>query len=393
MKRTPSLAALLAFLALAPAWALPKENLSQVELYLLNRKYEGLPLEARVGQLERFLGQPAPAGASLDYRVNRLLAVAGLQVSEDALAQAIRAYNRGVELVEAGRVNEAMTFYRMALQANPRLVEAYNNLGNLLEQSGRYAEALENYQLAVYYSPRNALLHKNLGVLYQRLGKVPEAMQAYRQYIDLLAPGGADPAVAGMLAEYENNRKLASRDVDYFPVVTSSSKGHLLAWPDFLNPVPVYVSLETPEQAIFLPMVIDSMNAWEQATGARLRFRQTTRPEEARIRVLLTPGPLADPYLDVGHAHFYTRSDRNIFKTLRVDIRINTGKADTPPPAREAQVRRLVLHELGHAIGIWGHSNNPDDIMYTHPIAPGLSPRDIRTVQKLYAGELSSQEN
>lgn len=31
---------------------------------------------------------------------------------------------------------------------------------------------------------------------------------------------------------------------------------------------------------------------------------------------------------------------------------------------KEAYFQSFILHELGHAIGIWGHSSNPEDIMY-----------------------------
>ena len=43
-------------------------------------------------------------------------------------------------------------------------------------------------------------------------------------------------------------------------------------------------------------------------------------------------------------------------------------------------------HELGHALGIWGHSNNSNDALYVQQIHgnPGISAADINTLKKIY---------
>ena len=50
-----------------------------------------------------------------------------------------------------------------------------------------------------------------------------------------------------------------------------------------------------------------------------------------------------------------------------------------------ATLGRLVIHELGHALGVARHSPNPQDLMAQGiPTRATLSPRDIATVQILY---------
>ena len=50
-----------------------------------------------------------------------------------------------------------------------------------------------------------------------------------------------------------------------------------------------------------------------------------------------------------------------------------------------ARVRSLVAHELGHVLGIVQHSPNPDDLMFTDPLARQVpNARDRSTVQLLY---------
>lgn len=58
-------------------------------------------------------------------------------------------------------------------------------------------------------------------------------------------------------------------------------------------------------------------------------------------------------------------------------------------PLTENRLRWICLHEIGHALGLGGHTKNPQDIMFfTTPMADvwkELTPRDCNTVQALYS--------
>ncbi len=51
-------------------------------------------------------------------------------------------------------------------------------------------------------------------------------------------------------------------------------------------------------------------------------------------------------------------------------------------------MRCLALHEIGHVLGLTGHTNNRGDIMYAYfaqlPPDRDLSKRDINTIRRLY---------
>jgi predicted Zn-dependent protease len=57
------------------------------------------------------------------------------------------------------------------------------------------------------------------------------------------------------------------------------------------------------------------------------------------------------------------------------------------PGIRQEAIQATSLHELGHGFGLWGHSNNPNDVMAAIPGAKPiieLSPRDRITLSWLY---------
>ncbi|MBX9928837.1 MAG: hypothetical protein K2X99_07980 [Gemmatimonadaceae bacterium] len=65
---------------------------------------------------------------------------------------------------------------------------------------------------------------------------------------------------------------------------------------------------------------------------------------------------------------------------VKVDITIATFSSTT-----NTQLRALVTHELGHAVGIGGHSTQPTDVMFAAPTTAQLSDRDIQTLRWLVA--------
>ncbi|MBC7091564.1 MAG: tetratricopeptide repeat protein [Nitrososphaeria archaeon] len=93
--------------------------------------------------------------------------------------------NMGIELANRGYYSLALTYYMKALEIDPELKEAYNNLGKLLTETGKPREALEYLDkvLELYPNYVSALINK--GIALTQLGRYNEAQEFFDKAISL----------------------------------------------------------------------------------------------------------------------------------------------------------------------------------------------------------------
>ena len=75
----------------------------------------------------------------------------------------------------AGRLDEAVTGYRAALEADPKLAIAWNGLAMVLDRQDDLDGAIEAARQLVALEPDEPLGHTSLSMFYQRKGMIPEA--------------------------------------------------------------------------------------------------------------------------------------------------------------------------------------------------------------------------
>jgi tetratricopeptide (TPR) repeat protein len=363
-----------------------EKALDAVEMNILGKKFPELETESRLELLERKLKSEPVPNASQQYRVNQIFSAQQIAITEERKREAIRFYNKGIDEAQQTNLEPAIASYHEAIRLNPQLIPAYNNLANLQEKLHQYDDAIATYQKALEMAPKEALLHFNLAVILEKQGRIQEAYEHYRQYVQLSPT--PNPQIVELIRNFDIKHLASKNKPDYTELAIKESRGERLVWPVQQIPVPVYIRLTDQAQSVFVPGIYDNLDTWTRVTDGHLRFREVGYPDEARIIITLKPGPLMDPNASIGHASFNSDSlyTDNPMKSLKVSITVNTGErfSDLSIENRKEQVRKLVLHELGHAIGIWGHSKDPNDIMYTHPIVSSLSQRDIKTVRRLY---------
>jgi len=121
---------------------------------------------------------PAPfCEEKLDYEAE-LFYLIGLSHHHEA-------QNTQDERVVAEQARLAEGFYRQAIERDPGLADAWNELGNLRTQEGRYDEAMSCYGAAVTREPNHGKAWHNRGFLFYRAGDYKDAAPCFRRAADL----------------------------------------------------------------------------------------------------------------------------------------------------------------------------------------------------------------
>ena len=89
----------------------------------------------------------------------------------------------GNERSREGRLDEAITYYRRALELRPRYNEAENNLGSALMRTQKIPEAMEHFEKALQIMPDQVPPHYNLGQCALAMGKLDDAARQFQQCI------------------------------------------------------------------------------------------------------------------------------------------------------------------------------------------------------------------
>lgn len=99
---------------------------------------------------------------------------------EDKLAQ----NNLGYVLAEMKQPEEAMEAFRRALEIDPDYVVAHLNLAAALRTQGRYAEAVEHYERIHEIDPEDHLAHLQLGTTLMEAGELERAEKELLEVLD-----------------------------------------------------------------------------------------------------------------------------------------------------------------------------------------------------------------
>jgi len=93
--------------------------------------------------------------------------------------------NSGNDLLQKGRVDEAIGQFHKALQINPGYAKAHNNLGNALVEKGEADEAMVQYQMVLQINPDDAKACYNLGNVLLQKGRVDEAIRHFQNALQI----------------------------------------------------------------------------------------------------------------------------------------------------------------------------------------------------------------
>jgi predicted Zn-dependent protease len=169
---------------------------------------------------------------------------------------------------------------------------------------------------------------------------------------------------------------------DYFDQLTTTPVGALI-WTEF--PVKVAIDLagsRAPRETVWLQSVRQAIADWQPY----LPLVETTDLATANMIVRRASVPIQrgkDGKLQrirLAETRFVFLADATQRLRQKMTIVLSPNQAD-------AALVVGARHELGHALGIWGHSDRQTDVMYFSQVSQpvGISDRDLQTLKRVYA--------
>lgn len=158
-------------------------------------------------------------------------------------------------------------------------------------------------------------------------------------------------------------------------------------------PVRVYLPTQGPGQTEEAQTALAGFDEWVKASRGRISFVRVSDASTAEIIIQFVPGRFLTAETrsvgTVGETTVYS-SNGVLKKAL---IRLAEGAAIS------GDLQTTAAHEFGHALGISGHSADPDDLMYPVEInhfnaqdqplpgqVPTVTAHDLRLLQGCYPG-------
>ncbi len=256
--------------------------------------------------------------------------------------------------------------------------------------------AIHAYEDLLKINPRHSAALINMAECYQTSGQLPQAVSWLKKYASSFPNAPDIVQIQNMivaLTEKSGEPKSDPQALEYTDSITQA--GRYYRWPPNRLPIKVWVSQGEgvpgfkPE---FRVGFFDALNAWMKASQGRLQYVLVNSKEQADLTGEWTGSPYdVKPtghnveqgvcmLASVDRGHDYVEIDR-------ADIRILTIDRNNQQPLSDDEMKKTCLHELGHAMGLQGHSTNNHDVMFfsmSNTNWPVLSRRDKATLFMIY---------
>ncbi len=295
-----------------------------------------------------------------------ILFPAAARADRDAAKQS---YQQGNEFFDQSRFADAAAAYERAMEQDPKLLEAaYNHA--LADEMVDRQKAIADWNKFTEAAATSPDFKYQVGQADARV----QILKMLPDYPDALQPSHYVPSAA-----------------DYYSVIAEDSESD--RWRQF----PLHVSIGDVPNGNWAQGVREAFGIWKEMIPMEL----TADPDEADIRFDWD----AEQSMADGHAG--EESDWVQFQRAGNDVTSRKVAHISIAQARnwsKDEMRAISLHELGHALGIRGHSPSKGDIMYwqvqergRHVPIPGVyyplvikslvskpSQRDLNTLIRLY---------
>lgn len=326
----------------------------------------------------------------------------------------------GMSLMRVNHNQEACDKLQQAAALCPASAEIQHSLALVLAKLGRMPEAIAAMKKAVELSPDSEASLLTLGGFYQANGDVAEAINTYNEFLSRFPDNRMKRKVEGLRQALDSEQRESQNRADQQRLLTGTDnhpgastersivaplssefsqdgKDDYLAqvtasgaqrWDQGRIPITVYIrdgGNITGFRTSFVQILKRSFDDWANASEGGVAFKFVDSAREARLQCVWTDQitKLANP-AEAGDARMIMDQDG----ICQGELWLLTRPVSGTTPLTDNFFRLVCLHEIGHALGLSGHTSNPGDVMFFSATFKDcwreLSGRDRRTIKRFY---------
>jgi predicted Zn-dependent protease len=288
-------------------------------------------------------------------------------------------------LVDGDNAAQAEPRLKTYLDAHPDSLAARMLYAKLLYGQQRYWSCIDQSRKVVETDPNNAEAWHNLGNSYQQIHKPDKALESYKRFVALSQdPQPQYQTLINLLQEQTRNPEplqlRVTGDGTYLRDVTEQG---LFRW-GHTSPITVFINPGTPVKEYrpeFDEALRQAFDDWAEATNHRFTFVLQQVKDKPDIEISWTDDMhAADWTAEAGDTHLQSGPEGLTSATIRL---LTVDPFKQAPLGKEA-LHAVCLHEIGHALGLQGHSGREGDIMFPILHEDSISARDRDTLIALY---------
>ena len=247
------------------------------------------------------------------------------------------------------------------------LPDFYLDLGKNAYQKKDYVSAYKNLKTALVFNP------KNLDIRYyyaQTLTNLTPTLEVQKELFQISQANQSDSAdlIADRQIALWKNQILMSAGENY--IEKTPLDGKILRWDVNKFPLKVYIkNNSTTAVQYYQDSIKQAFLQWQGSSANLVNFKFVDDEKQANIVVSINSS--ADMKKcdqqgnqeDCKYTVAYTTPDLEGDSLKKMDIFFYDSN-NLGQPFSQKEIFNTAIHEIGHSLGIMGHSDNPDDIMY-----------------------------
>jgi len=260
-----------------------------------------------------------------------------------------------------------------------------NQLACVLIRLHQFDEAKQHLLRAMQLNKSDPQTWEDLGFLYCEEGEFAKAADAYERFLVMNPSYSNAASIKGLISQLKQESKAAQskNSPDYFDFLVNKQ-----IWR--AERMPIRVAIEDGAglknyKEEYQTFAHDAFLQWSKASTEKVNFEFVNSKDTTDITLKFIDDPNKLVNASENGDNEISASGTNL---EHVDITILTVASGNRMLNSNA-IKSVILHEIGHAIGL-DHSANPKDVMFgfassNRLFLASISERDASTLQRLYA--------